>query len=448
MTLSYKPEIMSAAEFSRLRENPDRGFRIETYITLGSNTVMFHPEQTPEQYLDAQLELYKDVPVKLVQVYVYLIEYCHAPLDEKAFFQLKSYLEALQARGLRAVLRFAYEFSVNRKTGPRSGRIYKHLSQLREWFAENRTFVSDTVLVLQAGVIGAWGEWHTAKYPHNQKNILFRICQLPPAEIPIQVRLQALKDKLAQTPDYEKIGFHDDFLVGGYHKWNTSGGAPGSRAYERFVQESKNALNDGEMPWGRDKTVNNGYIDGKEMLVQCRDHALTTLSITHNFIEENGCFNAVRWQTEKLGKKDAMKLGCTFFSSYFKDASGQPVERTVFDFLTDHLGYQIAVTSIEIQDNNLHIQLANNGFALPFGFTEMKLCLKDQNGDCTVYPVQAYTPEKLCGGESARFTVKIADGIYTELGILIRKPHLEQGYIRMANHCEFRDGFNLIDLKA
>ena len=86
-TILLHPPMLEGLEFQKLRQNPDRGWRLETYLTLGSNTVMFKPGETPLGFLDTQRELYRDTPVSLVQFYVYLTEYCSKPLDSKAFGQ-------------------------------------------------------------------------------------------------------------------------------------------------------------------------------------------------------------------------------------------------------------------------------------------------------------------------------------------------------------------------
>lgn len=40
-TILLHPPMLEGLEFQKLRQNPDRGWRLETYLTLGSNTVMF-----------------------------------------------------------------------------------------------------------------------------------------------------------------------------------------------------------------------------------------------------------------------------------------------------------------------------------------------------------------------------------------------------------------------
>ena len=51
-TILLHPPLLEGEGFSVLRQNPDRGWRMETYLTLGSNTVMFHEGKTPLGFLD------------------------------------------------------------------------------------------------------------------------------------------------------------------------------------------------------------------------------------------------------------------------------------------------------------------------------------------------------------------------------------------------------------
>lgn len=449
-TFFLHPPLLEGSEFDLLRQNPDRGWRLETYLTLGSNTVMFKPGETPLGFLDAQRELYRGTPVSLVQFYVYLTEYCKKPLDEKAFGQLNTYLEALRVRKMRAVLRFAYEFETDRKTGPTTHRIYSHLKQLRQWFSENESLVRDTVAVVQAGIIGAWGEWHTARFPHNQKKTLLKICDAVPAFLPVQVRMQIFKDKIRQEPQAQRVGYHDDFLVGAYHKWNAPADAPGTEPFQAFAEESKYTYNDGEMPWGRDKTHQDGFIDGCEMLTACAQRSLSTLSLVHNYIEEGGQYNAVRWQQEMLSAVHVRELGCPCASAYFTE-NGAELERSVFDYLTDHLGYQIAVRELSAAPSEnggctVTVKLSNSGFALPYGFTDLRLHLFCKDGSVQSYPFTDYAPEKLTSGKTASFTAKCDPQEIERVGISLQKGSTKAA-VRFANRGEYQNGIQIFSLK-
>lgn len=89
-----------AEEYSALRTNPDRGFRMEVYMMLGSHHAVFGGEDKDAlDYLKEQREFYRDDTFHLAQVYIYLTEYCKKDLDEKAFSQLEEYLMELKKNG-------------------------------------------------------------------------------------------------------------------------------------------------------------------------------------------------------------------------------------------------------------------------------------------------------------------------------------------------------------
>lgn len=437
------PTPLYGAEFSALRNNPDRGFRLETYIQLGSNTVTFHKEQTPLGYLDEQIELYKDYPVHLAQVYVYLSEYCNKSLDAKAFTQLQAYLEGLKQRKLRAVLRFAYEFEVNRKIGPTTRQIQAHLEEISKWMSEHEQLVKDTILVLQAGFFGAWGEWHTAKHFHSKKKLLSSIADILPDTLPLQVRREYMKKKVAAHKNIDRIGFHDDYLVGVYHKWST----PDKPDFTEFSNESAYLLNDGEMPWGKDTSYRNGWIDGLEFLKGCALRHLSSLSITHNFIEDGKTYNMARWQGEALSSTQAVDLELPYTTTYFKNAENEAIDRTVFDYLTDHLGYLIFAKEISFTEELLSLTLSNVGFALPYGFSSLVCYVKSKNGEEKAYPFADFKDTALLGGTEATFQVKGDFKDAVALGFSLRKPNVPALCgIRFANDCTFNENINWFNL--
>lgn len=442
-TQTIHPSPLYGEAFSSLRENPDRGFRLEAYICLGSDTVTFHKGKTPLGYLDEQLALYKDYSVHLVQVYVYLSEYCKKPLDERAFAQLETYLEGLKTRGLRAVLRFAYEFEVNRKIGPTTKQIKAHLEEISKWMSEHEALGKDTVLVLQAGFFGAWGEWHTAKHFHSKKKLLTAIADILPDWLSLQVRREYMKKKIPAHKNFDRIGYHDDYLVGVYHKWST----PDAPEFQNFSKESALLLNDGEMPWGKDTSYKNGWIDGLEFLKGCALRHLSTLSMTHNFIEDGKAYNMSRWQGETLSTAQAVELGLPYSTTYFKNSEQEEIERTVFDYLADHLGYLISVKEIAFTENHLTLTLCNEGFALPYGFSSLSCYVKYKNGMKKHISFSDFQDRALLGGTENRFT---AEGDFTNavaIGFALRKPTAPAlSGIRFANDCTFENNINWFTL--
>jgi hypothetical protein len=71
-------------------------------------------------------------------------------------------LSAAREAGVRLILRFAYRPAENSETAaycdPPLGRILAHLAQLGPILRARR----DAIAYLEAGLIGPWGEWHSA----------------------------------------------------------------------------------------------------------------------------------------------------------------------------------------------------------------------------------------------------------------------------------------------
>ena len=128
-TASYAP---SGAVFP----NPERG-----WYTGGS----------PGNYQRAA-----DGGYTLVMRYVRLDAYRNSALPQSFLNQLNQDLAGLRPHGLKVILRFSYNFGFE-ADAPRD-RVLQHIEQLTPVLRAN----ADVIAVLQAGFIGAWGEWHSS----------------------------------------------------------------------------------------------------------------------------------------------------------------------------------------------------------------------------------------------------------------------------------------------
>ncbi|MEI6580527.1 MAG: DUF4874 domain-containing protein, partial [Eubacteriales bacterium] len=177
------PFLKYGDDLSVLLQNPDRGFRMERYMTLGTEYA-YPDDLTAEDELplptikgakanlEEQLETYKnDMPIKIVQQYIYLSLYSQrSEIPESALNQMKEYFEYIRSLKLKMLLRFAYENDPGSGAGlsavpPAQENILKHIAQLKKWFKENEQLVADTVYCIQLGLIGFWGEGHRGSNP-------------------------------------------------------------------------------------------------------------------------------------------------------------------------------------------------------------------------------------------------------------------------------------------
>ena len=84
------------------------------------------------------------------------------PIGRATLAAIESNLTGLRAAGLKGIVRIVYD---NTAAGEDTtlAWVEKHLKQLQPLLADN----VDAIAFFQAGVIGAWGEWHSSRNDHN-----------------------------------------------------------------------------------------------------------------------------------------------------------------------------------------------------------------------------------------------------------------------------------------
>ena len=262
--------------------NPERGFRLEVALDVTEKNYVWAPEEFPDitSYLEEQSELYASDSVSLVQTYFYLTGAVGKELAGEDFQTMGVFFDKLRALGKKAVLRFAYEtqFLGRAATGPTLEDIIRHTEQLKPFLEENK----DVIQVVQAGMIGAWGEWHSSfhgleKSDDTKRTVLQHICRMTPEGRAIQIRVPEYKNLLDMASgDYKRVSFHDDFIVIKKHQWD-GGMSEGTPAYEQIVCESPCLPVDGELPWGTWSMI---IPKPGGSLMDCRRHAACSCNIS------------------------------------------------------------------------------------------------------------------------------------------------------------------------
>lgn len=343
----------------QLLENPDRGFRGETYITLGAGEA--YPESKDEPFAAFDRELsFENANIQIMQGYVYLIEYYNQDLPQTALDELKRYFEHVQKSGAKLLLRFAYEYTETDDRGPSTKQITKHCAQLKQWFDDNLALTYDVVYAMQLGMIGLWGEGHHSAHNHNVKTIIKAVNDMTPEKLTIMVRTPQF---LSQVPEKDRGRFtvHDDFLVGEYHPWGMLNFD--HPQYNQLCSISRTSISDGEMPWGRDKTVDN--INPILFLKQVVEYGLTTLSLKHNYMDEDdySAFELHKWRSEYITAEQLKDNHFPYNPNMLTNG-----KISIFDYINYHLGYQIALSNYSLSGGSLQFIVNNFGFAAPLGY--------------------------------------------------------------------------------
>ena len=167
-TITFDTPALLGASYRELLKNPNRGFRLETYLSVGSGKLTSELYDANGKYLgasagrDASAYLidrvyeYKVESPMMVQAYFYLTEYRDRDLDQTAFDNMNAYLQTCRNLGITVSLRFSYiftQYAEKTQDVVSLNQLLRHMDQLKPFLAENR----DVLFCLEAGFIGAWG---------------------------------------------------------------------------------------------------------------------------------------------------------------------------------------------------------------------------------------------------------------------------------------------------
>ena len=408
-----------------LCDNPDRGFRGECYVTLGSFRA--YPDDKDSDafaFLQEELARYPAQSVKILQVYVYLTEFYNKPLSDKARSQLTKYFEALKEKNIRVLLRFAYEYSSAVRKGPTDSTIISHCKQLKQWFCENEKLLDDTLYAIQLGMLGLWGEGHGSVHRHNITEIVNAVCDMAGEKYTVMVRYPRLFSKAPENLKY-RLSLHDDFLVGIDHPWGLTVKFT-SEYYEQSLRICRNTLCDGEMPWGRDLTVK----DINPLLVtkQIVGYGLTSLSLRHNYNEDGKEYCLEKWKNEYLTKEYLEENRYPFAPFLLSED-----KISVFDYYKYHLGYLLAVSNLKKAETGYSFLITNYGLNAPRCFSFFIVTAEGEKAlDFSIDPLAQFGQKE--------FSVETGGNF---LALKIRHKNCER-FIKLANDIPFENGENII----
>jgi hypothetical protein len=153
--------------------------------------------------------------VTLVHSYVRLDDYRTSDLPASLLEQVAAGFERAREAGVKVILRFAYNFGPYPDSEPDAPKswVLQHIQQLEPLLAAN----SDVIAVVQAGFIGAWGEWHTSTNgltdPAARQEILETLVDAVPASRAVQLRYPAYKKLLYGEPLTAATAFMDSYAA-------------------------------------------------------------------------------------------------------------------------------------------------------------------------------------------------------------------------------------------
>ena len=153
----------------------------------------------------------------LVQLNIYLKGYRESDIDEEMLNGLQTNFDDIREGGVKAIIRFAYNKGPYPDTEPDASKfqILKHIEQLTPLLQKN----TDIIAWVEAGFIGAWGEWHSSTNGldniTDKRDILNALLTTIPNRF-IQVRYPANIIEMYPNPEdavTARVAHHNDCFL-------------------------------------------------------------------------------------------------------------------------------------------------------------------------------------------------------------------------------------------
>jgi hypothetical protein len=280
----------------------------------------------------------------LTRQYFRLDAYRNSTLPSSYLNQVAVAFNKARQAGIKMIPRFAYNYGPYPNSEPDAtrARIEQHLQQLSPVLAANE----DVILSLEAGFIGAWGEWHTSTNhldtdPASKAAILAAILSaLPPSRM-VALRYPSDMELLNGPPitsseafsgsNHARIGSHQDCFLASADDFGTWGRTGRPSDYEKTYVAANGRF---AVVGGETCSVNPPRSDCPTALDEMAFMHWTYLnvefepSVIQGF-KQGGCFDQIR---RRLGYRFQL-LSATY--------SGAPRRGTTlqFDFQVTNVGF-------------------------------------------------------------------------------------------------------------
>lgn len=365
--------------------NPDRGYHLESNYFVHNYINPFRKsEKYPGGFIDDRLKRFDAAgdSLTLTQLYLYLSEYVNREIPQEAFDRMQVIFDDLKARGYKAMVRFAYNYTgLNTSGGETEEGIMRHLEQLRPFIRKNCGLIA----VCQMGFLGAWGEWHNSPLSKSQQakdRLVNGLLDLFPEGYCLQIRYPAQKEKLTlnKKNDWLRIGFSNDYFTAGEHSHAPGNDfVPGDEWYAQIARDAPFFFMSGEIPYAENTEWGlHDLISVEKSLQILRDHHYSAFDIT-----QNNELNINNWKHFKVYPQLLDSLQILYDKDYFTDEKGKTVVRSAYDFIRDHLGYRLHLVSSSFEKKKGYlkydINFANTGFSTVVNPRQVYLVFINEN---------------------------------------------------------------------
>lgn len=203
----------------------------ETYKFAPSKTEFPNPERGWWKFsgggsflkvTDTQLAERYDSGLRVVLGVVRLDDYRNKPLPGSVLSELEASFALARKNGLKVILRFAYNYPIRDGDAVEDAPldiVLQHIKQLGPVITAN----ADTIVAMQGGFIGKWGESHSSTNGLANPDAKLKVRDAIYAAVPKTLALQWRypRDIVSWVPADTRMGFHNDCFLAS----NSDGGS-------------------------------------------------------------------------------------------------------------------------------------------------------------------------------------------------------------------------------
>ncbi len=192
------------------------GQTMDTVYYAPSDQNIFNPERGFSTYLDSPVSLslcnsLKAQKLSLIQRIYTIPQYRDKALPQSFLDLMQKDLNTAREGGVKLIIRFSYTDDQNGADAALDT-ILMHIEQIKPILQKNY----DVIAYMEAGFIGAWGEWYYSSHHLNNTNdrrtVLFALLDALPVE----------RDVVVRTPNYKRLIFNDNTPINDSTAFNGS----------------------------------------------------------------------------------------------------------------------------------------------------------------------------------------------------------------------------------
>lgn len=374
-----------------------------TLVYTPSDEIFANPERGFSDYQDSKVttslaQSLRNQAVTVIQRIYTIPQFNNRALSDDFLQLVQDDLDAAREGGVKLVLRFSYTDYQNGDDAPLDT-ILLHIQQLTPVLQDNY----DVIAYVEAGFIGAWGEWYYSSNNLNnttdRRTVLYALLDALPAERCVVVR----------TPNYKRLIFENNNPLTAEEAFNGSRRARTGAHNDCFLASATD--------YG---TYLDSNIEGDKNFLNADNRYLPQGGETCSPSAYSGCANALQ---------DLERMHWSVLNKdYNMDVLNGWVSGGCMDEIKRRLGYRFELQQAVIPDSvkpggifRIDFDIKNTGFASPYNERLLEIILRNTADGKTWRLESAADPRFWQSGDSLTETVEgglpaeISEGNYETL---------------------------------